>query len=162
MGRKNIMSVLEKLMNQAHFHCAWQLNWLEESRAVRLNLQIPLNNEQGITLLNNKGQETDTEALLYETCVLFYDDHLYSLESTHFLKTIPVNQMIGIEYGELLATTMYLKRLMNKTPLYFQEFLADTNRDIFELNFQESEYQMIRERIIDQHRYSQERVFLPK
>lgn len=162
MGRKNIISVLEKLINQAHFHCEWQINWLEDSRAVVLNLQIPLSNKQKVSLLNNKGQETDVEDILYETRVLFYDDQLYSLESTQFLKTIPVDQLIGIEYGELLSIVMYLKGVMNKVPLYFHEFLNNSESDLFVIEWQENEYQLLKGRILDQHRFSQERVFLPK
>lgn len=161
MGRKNIISVLEKLIRQTHFHCEWQIKWLEEYSAVAVHLQLPLKNAQHLVLQNTKGQQSSSEDILYELRVLFYDSQLFTIDTTSFLQTIPVDQSIGIEYGELLVIVRYLKRIINKTPLYFEAFLNAEEGDVFRTKWQEEDYQLLKGRIIDQHRYSEERVFLP-
>ncbi|MBG9983215.1 DUF3013 family protein [Aerococcaceae bacterium DSM 111020] len=161
MSRKNIMTVLERLMKEHNIHAEWQITWLDESHAVRMNLQCPLKNNEQYLLKNKEGQQNDSAEIIYETRVLFYDANRYHLSSDDLLQVIPVDAVQGIKYGELVACVKYLKQIVQKLPLHFDEFLHRDDVKVFQAKWIDSDYQLIRQRIIDQRRYSDERVFLP-
>lgn len=161
MSRKNIMTVLERLMKEHYFNAEWQITWLDESQAVRLNIQCPLANEEQYLLKNKDGQQNNATEIIYETRVLFYDANRYHISSDDLLQVIPVDSTQGIKYGELVSFVKYLKQIIQKLPLRFAEFLEDDAMDVFQAEWNDSEYQLIRQRIIDQRRYSDERVYLP-
>lgn len=162
MERNNILKVVEKLIQENYFHCEWGMEWQEKRHYLEVVFQFQLNNSNQFALKDVYQNHYSKDQVPFEVMMIFYDEDLVKVEAKHYLTTIPVNSDRGIMYGELVAIIKYLKILTSEVPLKWHDFLQQTEEMHFNVLWKRSEFNKIRESLINTSRYSESQVFFPK
>lgn len=162
MERNNILMVIDKLIQENYFHCEWGIEWQEQRHYLEIIFQFKLDNSDQYVLEDVYQNVYRNKKVPFEIRVLIYDEDLVKVEAKHYITTIPVNSDRGIMYGELIAIIKYLKILTAEVPLRWREFIQQTKDTHFNVSWNESEFNNLRESLINTSRYSESQVFFPK
>ena len=162
MERNNILKVVEKLIQENYFHCEWGMEWQEKRHYLEIVFQFQLTNSNQFALQDIYQNFYKKDQVPFEVMVIIYDEDLVKVEAKHYLTSIPVNSERGIMYGELVAVIKYLKILTAELPLKWHDFLQQTEETHFNVSWNRSEFNKVRESLINTSRYSESQVFFPK
>lgn len=162
MERNNILKVVDKLIQENYFHCEWGIEWQEQRHYLEIIFQFQLNNSDQFVLQDVYQTIYRNDKVPFEVRVLLYDEDLVKVEAKHYIKTVPVDSDRGINYGELIAIIKYLKILTAEVPLKWREFTKQTEETHFNISWNETEYNRVKESLINTSRYSKSQVFFPK
>lgn len=159
MEELTIISVLEHLMRERYFQCAWGMEWQEERQCVRITFQFELPNDDEAAFCDQYNMCLNSKTLLYETEVILYDPQRLQVMPTHVLFALPIQANEGIEWGALEALTHYLRNLTASVELKWHEFMEDSSQEMFELLFNVREYRDVMKRLKESGRYQESRIF---
>lgn len=162
MERNNILKVVEKLIEENYFHCEWGMEWQEKRHYLEVVFQFQLNNSNQFALQDIYQNHYRKDQVPFEVMMIIYDEELVKVEAKHYLTAIPVNSDRGIMYGELVAIIKYLKILTSEVPLKWHDFLQQSEETHFNVLWKQSEFNKVRESLINTSRYSESQVFFPK
>lgn len=162
MERNNILMVVEKLIQENYFHCEWGIEWQEQRHYLEIIFQFQLDNAHQFLLEDAYQHQSMEPQVPFEFRVLIYDEDLLKVNAKHYLTTIPVNADRGVMYGELIAVIKYLKILTAEIPLRWLEFSKQAKETQFKVEWNQLEFNRIRESFINTSRYSESQVFFPK
>lgn len=162
MEHNNILIVVEKLMQEHHFHCDWGIEWSEKQHFMEVIFQFNLPNPKHFPLTDVLNNKYEMDTVPFETKIVFYDEQYLKAEMKHYIKSIPVNQRVGIVYGEILSVIKYLKVITSEVPLKWREFLEDPSQSDFRILWDDTAYEQMRSTLIKTSRYSESAVFFPK
>lgn len=162
MEHKNILIVVENLIKEHHFHCDWGIEWSEKQHFMELIFQFNLENPDKFLLTDVMNNQFEDKTVPFETKIVFYDDQYMRAEMKHYLKSIPVNQRVGIMYGDLISVIKYLKILTSEVPLKWREFIQNPRLTEFKLEWQDASFVQLRETLLKTSRFSESAVFFPK
>lgn len=158
MQQHNLLTYLHYLLEELYFHCEWQLRWQEDWHSIELVLQFEFENNPAD--LNLDLEQVD-ESILYECKVLFVDPQAANFYTPNVIRRVPVDDTKGITMGEVTAILKYLKQKTSQAPAVWYDFIHDDTISTFEIKWQDSEYQIIKERLVQTNQYNQHPLFLP-
>lgn len=155
----NLLAVLENLLTQMYFHCDWAIYWDNSRNYIELIFQIPLcTPDNNLTDLELDQKPADA---IYEFYVLFYDERVIEELTMTNVKAFPIDYHKGTPYGELYSIISYLRQLTAKARLQWYEF-NQNRRDKFNIEWNQSDFERVRDNVIKTHRYAPSRVFFPR
>lgn len=158
MQQHNLLTYQHYLLEELYFHCEWQLRWQEDWHCIELVLQFEfVNNNTDIQLDIDQVDET----VFYECKVLFVDPQATHFYTPNVIRRIVVDQTKGIPTGEVTAIFKYLKQITSQAQAEWYDFIHDDSIDNFEITWEENDYQIIKERLVQTNQYNQQALFLP-
>lgn len=160
MDKNNIYEVIEKILNTIHLPGEWSLVWYEQKKYVELTVQLEFDNPEEVGLIDEVGEQMRQERNLYQLHVIFYDNKYYDGGFPHCLVSIGINPDEGVEYSYLYAVLDYLKYLLVKSRLEWNEFIYN-DRSTFDIEWKKEELNARIEHLKTTHRYSTKPLFFP-
>lgn len=155
------MKVFEQLIQEMYFHCEWAIEWQERQRIVELSFQLQLKNPSKLPFRDSRNHLSSSNQLAFTTKVIIYDTRVTELDWTDYITAIPVDYHEGIAYGECLAIIKYLKKLTSSAHVKWEEFIHNREQMEFAIEWDEREYQQIKNRLVESNRYSETTIYLP-
>lgn len=151
---------INKRLKENYFHGEWQLLWYEPNPYFVLIVQTPLIEKSNQLLMNRQTVElSETLKNVYEFRLLFYDAHRFSLEAKDVIVSFPIHELEGMKQGDVNAMVMYVRRLQASIKLKWHEFITQYSNENFEITWEDSAFEAIKQSLIDQHRYSSEGMY---
>lgn len=160
MDKNNIYEVIEKLLYSIHLPGEWSLVWYDQKKYVELTFQLEMENSEEIKLIDEVGQQMQQENTLYQLHVIFYDNKYYDGGFPHCLVSIGINPDEGIEYSYLYAILDYLKELLVRSRVKWNEFIHN-ERAYFDIEWDEEKLQAKIQQLQETNRYSTKSLFFP-
>lgn len=148
-------------MKESYFHCEWAIHWEERENIIKIIFQIHLDNDEQKQLIDSHGKSLNSQRFVYEMEVALYNSRVLKVGGERYLTAIPVDDIEGVAYGEIVTVVKYLKQLTSSAKLKWIEFLQDREVDQFRISWDHSEYAEIRENLINDYRYSHSTVYFP-
>lgn len=163
MNHKNLLNSLYEALEAEHLalHCQWAIDWDERQHFITLTLQFKLKNPDNRVFSDVFDYELSTDVVPFEMQVLFYDSASFQFKAPHLLKAIPIDYEVGLDYGELIAIIKYIRTLVREVDVQWQVFI-DQPGNLFHIEWSDTDYQQVKQSLIDSYRYSTMKLYFPR
>lgn len=154
----DIIDFLTQESQTLEFAGTTNVNWDKQARVVELEFSWVLPKEDGIAIEDQNGELNESDEILYEDAILFYDETKIDGQafSDNYLTVIPFNGRQGLNGKVARACLNYLQDILDEGQSELVAFLEDdSDRDTFILNWDDAVFEQTLAEVDDQlaHQY---------
>ena len=131
MATYGFLDVLEEELDK-NFPFDYEINWDKKNHAVEVSFLLEVQNAKGIELLDDEG-ESNSEDILFEESVLFYNPAKSHFETEDYLTVVPYEPKKGLSREFLTYFVDFLKQTAEEGLDALMDFLADPAAEEFEI-----------------------------
>ena len=131
MVKYGFLDIWNEEMGQC-FPFDYEINWDKKNHAVEVSFLLEVQNAKGIELLDDEG-ESNSEDILFEESVLFYNPAKSHFETEDYLTVVPYEPKKGLSREFLTYFVDFLKQTAEEGLDALMDFLADPAAEEFEI-----------------------------
>lgn len=106
------------------------------------------------------GTTLNTNYLQFEDVIAFYDPIQSDIQPGNYLRAIPFDNTLGIDRGQVDVTLKHLNRVLSAGKTDLQDFVQDSQRHDFHLNWDQHNLDQALETAKSLDRFGQDKLFM--
>ena len=151
MAKYGFLEILDEEMGKS-FPFDYEINWDKKNHAVEVSFLLEVQNAKGIELLDDEG-ESNSEDILFEESVLFYNPAKSHFETEDYLTVVPYEPKKGLSREFLTYFVDFLKQTAEEGLDALMDFLADPAAEEFEIVWNNEAFEKGRARLTETEFY---------